>query len=119
MTPTPPRRKDLRLPDFDYATPGAYFVTICAQNRLFLFDPDPVRAMIKTWWNRLPGKFPNLETDEFVVMPNHVHGIIFIHDDNPIRVGTRHIIPVGGRHALTEPMRQILYQIEILINNDY
>ena len=75
--------------------------------------------IVQGCWDEIPVHFPNVTTDAFVVMPNHVHGIIFIHDDNPIRVGTRHIIPVGGRHALTEPMRQILYQIEILINNDY
>jgi REP element-mobilizing transposase RayT len=76
----PPRRKKLRLPDFDYAAPGAYFVTICTQKRRLLLDATPVREMIRAWWDRLPAKFPNAEIDEFVIMPNHIHGIIILHD---------------------------------------
>jgi putative transposase len=80
VTPSPQRRKNLRLPDFDYAMPGAYFVTTCAQDRRLLFDPAPIREMIQAWWDRLPWKFPNVETDEFVIMPNHIHGIIVLTD---------------------------------------
>jgi len=73
-----PRRKNIRLPGFDYSSPGGYFVTICARYGLCLFDPAPVRFMLQEWWAELPHKFSNLELDEFVVMPNHIHGIIVL-----------------------------------------
>jgi REP element-mobilizing transposase RayT len=76
----------MRLADFDYAEHGAYFVTMCTQNRLPLFGAisgDGMLAnaagnMIERWWTELPRKFARVESDEFVVMPNHVHGLLFI-----------------------------------------
>lgn len=65
---------------YDYTQPGAYFVTIVCQHRLCLLEPDPAREMVQTWWDKLPEKFPTVVTDEFVIMPNHVHGIIVITD---------------------------------------
>lgn len=52
-----------------------------------LFEDDDVVRMIEEWWGRLETKFENVTTDEFVVMPNHVHGIVFI--DHP-KAGTTH-----------------------------
>ena len=43
-----------------------------------LLEPDPVREMVQRWWDKLPEKFSNIETDAFVIMPNHIHGIIII-----------------------------------------
>ena len=71
-----PHRKSLRLPDFDYSTAGAYFVTNCVHHWICLLEPSPVRDMIRKWWEALPYKYPSVETGEFVVMPNHIHGII-------------------------------------------
>ena len=79
-------RRSIRLKGYDYAQPGVYFVTICVQHRECLFGTivdgemrlNDAGQMVESWWNRLPGKFPTIETDEFVVMPNHVHGIIAI-----------------------------------------
>ena len=76
----------MRLADFDYAEHSAYFVTICTQNRLPLFGAISGDALlanaagkaIEHWWAELPHKFPRVEIDEFVVMPNHVHGLLFI-----------------------------------------
>ena len=70
------RRRSIRLPGYDYAQPGAYFVTICTQDRAILLERPDVQETISYWWNALPPKFPNLETDAFVVMPNHIHGIL-------------------------------------------
>jgi putative transposase len=75
----------MRLANFDYSEHGAYFVTICTQNRVGLFGSivgDEMRsnaagAMIEHWWAKLPGKFSHVEIDEFVVMPNHAHGLLF------------------------------------------
>ena len=71
-------RRSIRLKAYDYSTEGAYFVTICTQSREYSLESEPVRHMIQTTWNALPHRFPTIELDEFVIMPNHVHGIIWI-----------------------------------------
>jgi len=71
-------RRSIRLKDFDYSLNGAYFVTVCAQNRLCFFDNPDVQDMIETIWQDLPNRFSKIELDEWVVMPNHFHGIITI-----------------------------------------
>jgi putative transposase len=71
-------RRSIRLQGYDYAQAGAYFVTIVCQHRLCLLEPTPVRDMVEMWWDKLPEKFPTVETDAFVTMPNHIHGIIVI-----------------------------------------
>ena len=76
-------RRSLRLQGYDYAQAGAYFVTVCTQNRLCLFGDIVDGEMqlnangweVQVLWNELPNRFARLELDAFVVMPNHVHGI--------------------------------------------
>ncbi len=74
-------RRSIRLKGYDYSQPGVYFITICVQNKRLLLQPEPVREMIKRWWNELPNKFGRLELDAFEVMPNHLHGIIMVTDE--------------------------------------
>ena len=79
-------RRSIRLKGYDYSSEGAYYVTIVAQGRECLFGEivdggmilNDAGQMIVKWWNELPNKFPNIVLGEFVVMPNHFHGIIFI-----------------------------------------
>src|SRR5207249_3130881 len=79
-------RRSIRLRGYDYAQPGAYFVTICAHERrclLAALDGGALRLndaglMIERWWGELNRKFPGVQTDAFVVMPDHIHGIIII-----------------------------------------
>ena len=81
-------RKPLRLPQFDYSTPGAYFVTICVHRKECVFGEvingemrmNGVGEAIWNAWNELPTHFPTIETDAFIVMQNHVHGIVLIDD---------------------------------------
>jgi REP-associated tyrosine transposase len=88
LTPTQPerRRRALRLRGFDYAQPGLYFVTVCTHNRERLLGEveggqmrlsEAGRIVERIWWE-LPGRFPSVSTDAFVVMPNHVHGVIVL-----------------------------------------
>ena len=80
------QRRSIRLKGYDYSQGGAYFVTIVAQGRLCLFGDvvdGEMRAndageMVWRVWDGMPGRFPSIEMDEFVVMPNHVHGVIII-----------------------------------------
>jgi REP element-mobilizing transposase RayT len=79
-----PERRALRLPHYDYTTPGAYFVTICTQNRacslsrivndqVTLF---PAGEVSKAVLLSLPRRFAGVELDAFVIMPNHIHAIL-------------------------------------------
>jgi REP-associated tyrosine transposase len=78
-------RRSIRLKKYDYSQCGYYFITICAQNREHLFGEiisdrkmklNNAGEMIQTIWNKIPEYYPNILTDAFVVMPNHIHGII-------------------------------------------
>jgi REP element-mobilizing transposase RayT len=75
------------LRGYDYAQVGAYFVTIVTHQRELLFDNIVFRKVAETMWERIPRNFRHVELDEWVVMPNHVHGILWIVD-----VGTRHSV---------------------------
>lgn len=79
-------RRSIRLKGYDYTRIGVYFVTICTENRLCLFGEiiDDVMVLndagqvAENCWNDIPNHFPHVELDEWVIMPNHVHGIISI-----------------------------------------
>ena len=81
-------RRSIRLQGYDYAQEGAYFVTIVTQDRPSLFGEivdEKMRlndggATLERWWFELNHKFRTVETDEFVIMPNHFHGIIVMVD---------------------------------------
>ncbi|RNC69409.1 MAG: transposase [Desulfuromonadales bacterium] len=85
-TPDIHHRHSIRLKDYDYSRPGAYFVTICAWQRECIFGDvangemvlNDVGRVVQAEWHRLPGRFPQIELDMFVIMPNHFHGIINI-----------------------------------------
>jgi len=83
-------RKRNRLANFDYSSSRAYFVTICTANREHFFGEIRENKMIlndcgeitQKCWQEIPVHFLNVKLDEFIVMPNHTHGIIRI--GNPI-----------------------------------
>lgn len=82
------RRRSIRLKGYDYSQPGAYFITICAQDRACIFGEivdgqmrlSPAGEIVREEWYKTAAIRPNVELDEFVVMPNHIHGIILIND---------------------------------------
>jgi len=83
-----PSRKSPRLKDYDYSQNGAYFVTICTKNRLPLFGnirdgemhTNVYGDIVWACWEDLVDHYNNIELDAFVVMPNHVHGIVLLYD---------------------------------------
>ena len=79
-------RKSMRLPEYDYSMPGAYFVTACTRNREVLFDTPESKLAVESAWHSLLDIFANLELDEFVVMPNHVHCILCITREGSYRL---------------------------------
>ena len=79
-------RRSIRLQGYDYSQAGAYFVTICTQNRECLFGEivdgemrlNDVGKMIQAVWDEIPANYPGIDIDAFIVMPNHIHGIVVI-----------------------------------------
>lgn len=82
-------RRSVRLRGYDYASVGAYFVTICAAERACVFGAIVDGAMrlneagwvVENEWHHLPIRFPHITLDAAIVMPNHWHGIIVLTDD--------------------------------------
>jgi len=92
--PVQRRRRSLRLNGYDYAQAGAYFITLCTQDRACLFGQVVDGAMrlndagefATRLWHDMPIRFSGLDVDAFVVMPNHIHGILVL-SDNAATVG--------------------------------
>lgn len=84
-------RRALRLQKYDYSQPGFYFVTISAQERACVFGEligdemalSDAGTMVASAWTALTERFPFVELDEFVVMPNHLHGILVLNSQSP------------------------------------
>jgi putative transposase len=82
------RRRSLRLQGYDYAQADAYFITICTQDRACLFGEvvdgsmswNAAGQLAATMWIDMSVRFPDVELDAFVVMPDHIHGIIVLPD---------------------------------------
>ncbi|MBL8161974.1 MAG: transposase [Anaerolineae bacterium] len=92
-----PARKSPRLQGFDYASEGAYFITICVQNRMHLFGTvrddkmhlNSAGEMVVTRWLEIAARYPHVDLDAFVIMPNHLHGIVLLEQQD---VGLTQII---------------------------
>src|SRR6266536_1956512 len=84
-----PQRKSPRLQGYDYRQNAAYFITICTHKRQHLFgeisshntELNTLGCIVQTSWEQIPSHFPIAELDAFVVMPNHIHGILVIIDE--------------------------------------
>ena len=71
-------RKSLRLPAYDYASGGAYFITICTLERKPFLDNPELRTILEDTWQALPQRFVGLTLGDFVIMPDHVHFIVWL-----------------------------------------
>lgn len=114
-------RKLNRLRDYDYAKPGMYFVTVCTQNRLNHFGkivdiimyPNELGQIVEDCWLNLPNHYANCHLDQFIVMPNHIHGIIQI-----ITVGNG-FKPFPTKHGLSEFIRGLKTYSSRRINDKF
>ena len=94
-----PKRKSTRLKNYDYSDNGVYFITVCSKDRNNIFGkynntivgeglaPSRYKYKIKLTnlgqiidnpWNDLPDKFDNIQLDQYIIMPNHIHSILII-----------------------------------------
>jgi REP element-mobilizing transposase RayT len=84
-----PVRNPLRLKGFDYSEPGAYFITICTENGVCYLGnivdgitiSYPLGDVIREIWQEIPEKFQCVDIDAFIIMPNHVHGVVIINEE--------------------------------------
>ena len=89
-SPVPKRRRQ-RLRGYDYSRPGAYFVTICTYNRVSLFGDvcdsivrlNTIGQIVCRTWAEMSAHYPGIQLDQFIVMPNHLHGILFATHPEP------------------------------------
>ena len=117
------RRRSIRLQGYDYSVQGAYFVTICIQNRECILGSiqdekmilNEAGIMIKETWEKLPVKYSGIENDHYEIMPNHIHGIILLSwphtcngNDNRT-ICNNDIVGAGPRACLTvdRPARSV------------
>ncbi len=71
-------RKSLRLPTRNYAAKSAYFITIRSDQHQPLFEIPELRDILTETWNALPKRFPSVTLDEFIIMPDHIHFILWL-----------------------------------------
>ncbi len=91
------KRKSIRLSNYDYSQGGCYFITICTKNMISYFgeifgNEIKLSETGKTafgYWENIPSHYQNTNLDEFIVMPNHIHGLIWLKDDKT---------PVGAQY---------------------
>jgi len=92
-------RRSIRLKGYDYSQGGAYFITICTENRDCLLGEiidgemklSGPGCLIEQCWRNLPQRFPCVSIDEFIVMPNHFHGILWINNHDDVGAPFAHI----------------------------
>ena len=91
-------RRSIRLKEYDYSQPGVYFVNICIRNYECLLGNINVHdielndfgEIVKYSWENIPKYFNRVDLDKYIMMPNHLHGIIIINGNNPKCVGAKH-----------------------------
>ncbi len=90
-----PNRKSIRLQTWDYRENAPYFITICTKEKLHYFGKiennkmiySPIGAIANVLWYEMKNRNKHIELGEFVVMPNHIHGILILQNNNPVGTG--------------------------------
>jgi REP element-mobilizing transposase RayT len=96
-------RRPIRLQGYDYSAAGMYFVTLCAKDRAYLFGNivdgkmylNNVGKIAVKCWGDIPSHFSHITLDQFIIMPNHVHGIISVTGVSG-NVGAKNFSPNSG-----------------------
>jgi REP element-mobilizing transposase RayT len=97
-------RQSIRLKEYDYSSPGAYFMTICTYQKEYLFGEiidgkmklNQFGKTLKFTWFDLPNHISGIILGEYVIMPNHFHGIIEISPNEPVGVGFKKHVNQGS-----------------------
>jgi len=116
-------RRSVRLDGYDYSQDGWYSVTMCAQNHACMFGNivnDQMRLnnaglMVRTWWRKVGGKFPSVQTDGYIIMPNHFHGIVNIAGAAPCG----HDSKLGQPRGVAPTLGDIVNWFKTMTTNQY
>lgn len=130
-------RRSIRLKGYDYSQPGGYFVTICVHERACLLGQiingemvySDAGKMAARWWMEINRKFPMVETDESIVMPNHFHGIVILVDPGSVGADLEDLAlhqaetdrgthAGGGTHAGV-PLHTVVQWFKTMTTNEY
>ena len=116
-------RKHIRLRNFDYSSQAWYFITICTKNRRQTLGEiedgkmhlSAIGEQANLYWNEIPKHFPHIELGEFIIMPDHIHGIIGIINKPNSKERTRH----GITQLKEKPnvRTHVVSQLEQISNN--
>ena len=109
-TPTRRRHNSIRLPGYDYSAAGAYFVTVVTASREPFFGEivsgevflNAVGSTVQACWEQIPSHFPHVGVETFVIMPNHIHGILQFYEDHQ-KVGAQHAVPLHNNIKKPNP----------------
>jgi putative transposase len=130
------RRRSIRLKGYDYSRAGLYFVTICTQNRLCLFGGiehgkmvlNDAGKMVERQWQESICRFDNIKLHEFIVMPNHFHGIVESVVVGVPLVGTQNVAQpqtmgqpqqIGQPQGIAPTVGDVVGAFKSLTTNDY
>jgi len=108
------QRRSIRLKEYDYSNEGAYFVTIVSHNRMNIFGSihhgrmnlNQTGKIVENTWLEIPSHYPYVQTDAYVIVPNHIHGILIFES-----VGATHEVSRIQRqgsplHAMPQPIKR-------------
>jgi putative transposase len=98
-----PERKRNRLPEYNYSNAGYYFVTLLTKNRVNFFGDivdtgisfSTAGEIASKYWQDIPNHYSNIKPDEFIIMPNHIHGIIIIAEAGKVERTARCAVLTG------------------------
>ena len=114
-----PARRSIRLQYMDYSQRGAYLVTICAFLKHCLFrrvesgrmDLSPIGEIVRACWVEISNHFPGVNADIFVVMPNHVHGVLAIEER------ARRAVPLRDKERFEEFRKAVPGSVPTIVRN--
>lgn len=119
------QRKKNRLSEFDYSLPGYYYLTICTKEKFHYFGSikddkmkiNKIGTIAEKFWNRMPEHFTCIELDEYIIMPNHIHGIVIINDAGNTYMHSLH----GDRTKMTlsKCVQQFKASVTRYVNSNY
>jgi putative transposase len=121
-------RRSIRLKGYDYSQKGVHFVTICIQQYACLLGtikegqmfPNMVGEMIQRWWLEVEHKFPDIEIEAYMVMPNHFHGIVYnlgmVNSNIGVDLG---VCPCDRGEHVGSPLHRVVQWFKTMTTNEY
>jgi len=108
----------MRLPGFDYSQPERYFLTICTAGHRCLLDEitdgtmrlSAIGFCVQHCWNAIPEHFSNVDLDAFVIMPNHIHGILVINEPRAGHARPLHTVVGAFKAAVSRELGFAVWQ---------